>query len=122
MPDIAHTDRTTLLRKPERGVQDRGDIHAILDEALVCHMAFQVHGQPYAIPTLFVRVEETLYLHGSPASRALRTLKQGVPMCVTVTLIDGLVLARSLFHHSVNYRSVVVLGRASEVTDLTTKA
>jgi uncharacterized protein len=87
-------------------------IHAILDEALVCHLGFAVDGQPYVIPTLCARVDDELYVHGSAASRALRGLSGGIAVCVTVTLIDGLVLARSAFHHSVNYRSVVVLGRA----------
>jgi nitroimidazol reductase NimA-like FMN-containing flavoprotein (pyridoxamine 5'-phosphate oxidase superfamily) len=92
-------------------------LHAILDEALVCHVGFEVDGQPYVIPTIYARVEDTLYVHGSAASRMLRTLREGVPVCLTVTLLDGLVLARSAFHHSMNYRSAVVLGRAVEVID-----
>ena len=122
MPFVAETatppsERTKVKRLPDRGEYDRGAIDAILDEALVCHVGFSVDGQPYVIPTLHARVGEQLYLHGAPANRMLRTLRDGVDACVTVTLIDGLVLSRSWFHHSVNYRSVVVLGRAVEVTD-----
>jgi hypothetical protein len=109
--------RTTVRRLPARGVYGRAEIDAILDEALVCHVGFVVDGQPFVIPTLHARVGDALYLHGSAASRMLRALAEGVPVCVTVSLIDGLVLARSAFHHSVNYRSVVVLGRATLVTD-----
>jgi nitroimidazol reductase NimA-like FMN-containing flavoprotein (pyridoxamine 5'-phosphate oxidase superfamily) len=108
----APSDRTRLRRYPARGDYDEATIHAILDEALVCHMGFTVEGQPYVIPTLCARVDDELYVHGSAASRALRELSGGVAVCVTATLIDGLVLARSAFHHSVNYRSVVVLGTA----------
>jgi uncharacterized protein len=117
MSQIAPTARTTLKRLPRRGSHDRELVHAILDEALLCHLGFAVDGQPYVIPTIHARVGETLYVHGSPASRMLRELREGVPACVTATLLDGLVLARSAFHHSMNYRSVVVLGRAREVTD-----
>jgi nitroimidazol reductase NimA-like FMN-containing flavoprotein (pyridoxamine 5'-phosphate oxidase superfamily) len=108
----APTERTRLRRYPARGDYERATIHAILDEALVCHMGFALDGQPYVIPTLCARVDDTLYVHGSAASRALRELSGGIAVCVTATLIDGLVLARSAFHHSVNYRSVVVLGTA----------
>jgi len=111
------TDRTTLRRLAERGSYDVALVHSILDEALVCHVGFNVDDHPYVIPTIHARVGNTLYLHGSPASRMLRTLKGGVDVCVTVTLVDALVLARSAFHHSLNYRSVVVLGRAQTVTD-----
>jgi nitroimidazol reductase NimA-like FMN-containing flavoprotein (pyridoxamine 5'-phosphate oxidase superfamily) len=111
------TARTTVHRIPARGTYDRQTVHAILDEALVCHMGFAVDGQPFVIPTTFVRDGELLYVHGASASRALRSLAGGLPVCVTVTLLDGLVLARSAFHHSMNYRSVVVLGTAQEVTD-----
>jgi nitroimidazol reductase NimA-like FMN-containing flavoprotein (pyridoxamine 5'-phosphate oxidase superfamily) len=111
------TERTTLERLPKRGVFERAAIHAILDEALWCHAGFVADGQPYVIPTIHARVGERLYLHGSAASRMLRTLGAGVPVCVTVSLLDGLVLARSAFHHSMNYRSVVVFGNAHEVTD-----
>lgn len=107
--------RTKLRRVPARGVYDRDAIDAILDEALIAHLGFVHDGQPYVIPTLHARVGDTLYVHGSAASRAIRTLGSGVPACVTVTLLDGLVLARSAFHHSLNYRSVVVLGTAVPV-------
>jgi nitroimidazol reductase NimA-like FMN-containing flavoprotein (pyridoxamine 5'-phosphate oxidase superfamily) len=107
--------RTRVRRVPSRGVYDRDAIHAILDEALIAHLGFVHHGQPFVIPTLHARVGDTLYVHGSSASRAIRTLASGVPACVTVTLLDGVVLARSAFHHSLNYRSVVVLGTATPV-------
>ena len=103
---------------PKRGVYDRSSIDAILDEALVAHLAFTAEdGQPYAIPTLHARVGDEVWVHGSSASRTLRTLGRGARACLTVTLIDGLVLARSIFNHSVNYRSVIVLGEARAVTD-----
>ncbi|HEY3017213.1 MAG TPA: pyridoxamine 5'-phosphate oxidase family protein [Gaiellaceae bacterium] len=108
--------RTKVKRHPERGEYERAVIDAILDEALVCHVGFVVDGQPFVIPTIHARDEDTLYLHGSPGSRMLRTIKDGLNVCVTVTLLDGLVLARSVYNHSMNYRSVVVLGRAREVT------
>jgi nitroimidazol reductase NimA-like FMN-containing flavoprotein (pyridoxamine 5'-phosphate oxidase superfamily) len=92
-------------------------INAIVDEALICHVGFSVDGQPYVIPTAHVRIEDRLYIHGSVGSRMLKNMKAGVPVCVTVTLLDGLVLARSAFHHSMNYRSAVILGVAREVTD-----
>jgi hypothetical protein len=114
---VRQTERTRLRRLPERASYEREVIDAILDEALVCHVGFVVDGQPYVIPTIHCRVEDRLYVHGSAASRMLRTLGTGPAVCVTVTLLDGLVLARSAFHHSVNYRSVVVLGTATEVTD-----
>jgi len=116
-PDFTRTGRTTVRRLPQRGVYDRGAVFAILDEALVCHVGFARDGQPFVIPTIFARVEDRLYLHGSAASRMLEALAEGIDVCVTVTLVDGLVLARSAFHHSMNYRSVVVLGRARLVTD-----
>ena len=109
--------RTEVKRHPERGVYDRATIDAILDEALICHVGFVVDGQPFVIPTIHARDGDTLYLHGSPASRMLRSIKAGVDVCVTVTLLDGLVLARSVYNHSMNYRSVLVLGRARELTD-----
>ena len=115
MDELSRTDRTTLRRLPNRGVYDRASIHSILDEGLICHVGFVVDGQPYVIPTIHVRVGEKLFFHGSPASRMLRALEQGVEVCVTVTLLDGLVLARSAFHHSMNYRSVVVFGTAMPV-------
>jgi nitroimidazol reductase NimA-like FMN-containing flavoprotein (pyridoxamine 5'-phosphate oxidase superfamily) len=111
------TRRTTVRRLPKRGVYDRAEIDGILDEAMICHVAFVHDGQPFAIPTGFARDEDALFIHGSPASRMLKTLSQGVPVCVTVTLLDGLVVARSAFHSSMNYRSVVILGEARPVTD-----
>ena len=115
------TERTAVKRLPARGSYDRAVVHQILDEGLICHLGFVVDGQPFVIPTIYVRIGETIYVHGSPASRMLRTLEQGVPACVTVTHVDGLVLARSAFHHSMNYRSVVVLGTATVVDDTTKK-
>jgi uncharacterized protein len=111
------TARTTVRRHPERGTYERATIDAIIDEALICHVGFVHDGQPYVIPTIHARDGDTLYLHGSPGSRMLRGLAQGIDVCVTATLLDGLVLARSVYHHSMNYRSVVVLGRAREVAD-----
>jgi uncharacterized protein len=113
MSQFTPTARTRVKRLPDRGKYDRETVFAILDEGLVCHVGFVADGQPYVIPTLFARIDDHLYIHGSAASRMLRTLSGGVQMCVTVTLVDGLVLARAAFHHSMNYRSVVVLGRAS---------
>lgn len=106
-----------MKRHPERGAYDRSTIDAILDEALICHVGFVHDGQPFVIPTIHARDGDTLYLHGSPGSRMLRNLKAGIDVCVTATLLDGLVLARSVYHHSMNYRSVVVLGRAREITE-----
>ena len=108
---------TRVRRHPERGAYDRATIAAILDEAFVCHLGFVHDGRPFVIPTIHARSGDVLYLHGSPASRMLRTLADGVDVCVTVTLLDGLVLARSVYNHSMNYRSAVVFGRAREVTD-----
>jgi nitroimidazol reductase NimA-like FMN-containing flavoprotein (pyridoxamine 5'-phosphate oxidase superfamily) len=113
----APTPRTTVRRIPKRASYDPAVLHAILDEGLVCHVGFVADGQPFVIPTTYGRDGEALYLHGSAASRMLKTMGAGVPVCVTVTLLDGLVLARSAFHHSMNYRSAVVLGTAVEVTD-----
>jgi uncharacterized protein len=115
MTQFTPTERTKLKRLPDRGSYDSETIFRILDEAFVCHVGFVVDGQPFVIPTGYGRIGETLYLHGSAASRMLRTLSGGVQVCVTVTLVDGLVLARSVFHHSVNYRSVMILGRATLV-------
>jgi uncharacterized protein len=111
----AASSRTKVRRVPARAVYDRSSIEAILDEGLVAHLAFAIDGQPYVIPTLHARCGEVLYIHGSAASRAIETLVAGAPACLTVTLLDGIVLARSAFHHSVNYRSVVVLGVARPV-------
>jgi uncharacterized protein len=121
MEEIHPTERTILRRLPKRAVYDRAQIHTILDEGLICHVGFVVDEQPYVIPTLHVRVGERLYLHGSPASRMLKSLAQGIDVCVTVTLIDGLVLARSALHHSMNYRSAMLFGTATAVTDLDEK-
>jgi hypothetical protein len=111
------SERTRVRRLPERGVYDRERIDAILDEALICHLAYVADGEPRVIPTIHARLGDTLYVHGSNASRTLRAAKGGATVAVEVTLLDGLVLARSAFHHSMNYRSVVVYGRAREVAD-----
>jgi nitroimidazol reductase NimA-like FMN-containing flavoprotein (pyridoxamine 5'-phosphate oxidase superfamily) len=113
----ARSERTRVRRAPARADYDRATIDAILDEALIAHLGFVVDGQPYVIPTLHARAGDTVYLHGSAASRMIRTLGAGAPACLTATLVDGIVLARSAFHHSMNYRSVVVLGEARLVTD-----
>jgi len=117
MSEFQPTERTQVKRLPKRGHYDRETVYQILDTAFVCHVGFSVDGQPYVIPTNYGRAGDTLYLHGSAASRMLKTLSAGVPVCVTVTHVDGLVLARSAFHHSVNYRSVVILGTARQVED-----
>ena len=114
---MAATDRTKVRRHPERGAYDREPIDAILDEALICHVGFVVDGQPFVIPTIHARAGDVLYLHGSSASRMMRTVAGGVDVCVTATLLDGIVLARSVYNSSMNYRSAVVLGRAREVVD-----
>ncbi|HET9086255.1 MAG TPA: pyridoxamine 5'-phosphate oxidase family protein [Acidobacteriaceae bacterium] len=116
MESYSSTERTRVSRIPKRGVYDKAQVHAILDEGFLCHVGFVVEKQPYVIPTGYVRADEKLYIHGSAASRMLRTLGNGVEICVTVTLVDGIVLARSVFHHSMNYRSVVMLGMARLVT------
>jgi hypothetical protein len=117
METYTPTERTQVKRLPKRAVYDQAQIHAILDEGFICHVGFVLDGQPCVIPTGYARSGELLYVHGSAASRMLRALGQGVQVCVTVTLVDGLVLARSAFHHSMNYRSVVVFGQARVVTD-----
>ncbi|NDJ22296.1 pyridoxamine 5'-phosphate oxidase family protein [Nostoc sp. B(2019)] len=111
------SQRTTIKRIPQRGNYERDTIYQILDEGLICNVGFVVDGQPFVIPTAYGRVDDTLYIHGSPASRMLRSLQKGIDICVTVTLLDGLVLARSAFHHSMNYRSVVIFGTAELVQD-----
>src|SRR5262249_56693593 len=116
------TPRTTVSRLPKRGQYDRATVYQILDEAFVCHVGFVVDGQPVVIPTAYGRLGDLLFIHGSAASRMLRSLARGIEVCVTVTLVDGLVLARSAFHHSINYRSVVILGRASAVEHPEAKA
>jgi hypothetical protein len=111
------TPRTRLVREADRAVYDREAAYRILDEGFLCHVGFVADGQPFVIPTSYGRKDASLYIHGSAASRMLRQMKDGVPVCVTVTLLDGLVLARSIFNHSMNYRSVVVLGKATLVDD-----
>ncbi|MGH9935932.1 MAG: pyridoxamine 5'-phosphate oxidase family protein [Blastocatellia bacterium] len=115
MESFAFTERTTLKRLPDRGSYDRELVYRILDEGFVCHVGFAADGQPFVIPTAYGRIGDKLYLHGSAASRTMRGLGRRIPVCVTVTLVDGLVLARSAFHHSINYRSVVILGAATMV-------
>ena len=117
MSEFTPTERTKVRRLPDRGKYDSESVYGILDEAFICHVGFVVEGQPYVIPTGFARVNDTLFIHGSAASRMLRTLADGVQVCVTVTLIDGIVMARSGFHSSMNYRSVVILGRAMLVEE-----
>lgn len=117
MDNYAPTSRTKIRRLPKRGSYDKLAVHAILDEGFVCHVGFAVDAQPYVIPTVYARAGDTIYLHGSAVSRTLRTMTQAVPVCITVTLLDGLVLARSAFHHSINYRSVVMIGSAHPVDD-----
>lgn len=109
------SSRTRVRRSPSRAVYEREAIDAILDQGLVAHLGFVDDGQPYVIPTLYARVDDTVYIHGSAASRAIRELTEGIPACLTVTHVDGLVLARSVFNHSMNYRSVVVLGECRPV-------
>jgi uncharacterized protein len=111
------TSRTRVVREPQRGVYDRAVVNKILDEGFICHVGFVIDGQPFVIPTSYGRQDAVLYIHGSAASRMLRNASSGIPVCVTVTLIDGLVLARSSFNHSMNYRSVVVLGTATMVEE-----
>lgn len=111
------TARTRVIREAERGVYDRETVYRILDEGFLCHAGFVVDGQPFVIPTSYGRKDASLYIHGSAASRMLRQMKDGVPVCITVTLLEGLVLARSIFNHSMNYRSVVILGKATLVDD-----
>src|SRR5882724_10175537 len=118
MPDLfAVSDRTRVVREANRAVYDREAIYKILDEGFVCHVGFSAEGQPFVIPMMFARVGDAIYFHGSAASRMLRGAGSGLPVCITVTLLDGLVLARSVFNHSMNYRSVVALGTATLVDD-----
>lgn len=111
------TQRTRVVREPQRAVYDRDVVNRILDEGFICHVGFVQDGQPFVIPTSYGRHEDVLYIHGSAASRMLRNASGGIPVCVTVTLLDGLVLARSIFNHSMNYRSVVVLGTGKAIED-----
>jgi uncharacterized protein len=115
--EYEQTKRTRVFRKPGRGSYDRDLVHSILDEALVCHVGYVQDGQPYVIPTIHARVGETLYLHGARGNRTLGALADGAACCLTATLVDELVLARAALHHSLNYRSVMVLGTATEITD-----
>jgi len=117
MNELPRTQRTTLKRLPQRGSFERQQINEILDEGFICHVGFVFNGEPVVIPTGYARAGDALIIHGSQASRMLRQLGQGIDVCVTVTLIDGLVLARSAFHHSMNYRSVVVFGRARAIEE-----
>jgi nitroimidazol reductase NimA-like FMN-containing flavoprotein (pyridoxamine 5'-phosphate oxidase superfamily) len=114
---MSTTPRTRIVREPQRAVYDRDAVNQILDEAFICHVGFVSDGQPYVIPTSYGRKDDTLYIHGSAASRMLRTIGQRYPICVTVTLLDGLVVARSIFNHSMNYRSVVIFSAATLVDD-----
>jgi uncharacterized protein len=111
------TARTRVVREADRAIYDRETVYRILDEGFLCHAGFVHDGQPFVIPTSYGRKDASLYIHGSAASRTLREMKDGVPVCITVTLLEGLVLARSIFNHSMNYRSVVILGRATLVDD-----
>ena len=111
------TERTRVIREANRAVYDRETIYKILDEAFVCHVGFAQEAQPFVIPTMFARIAGAIYFHGSAASRMLRGSSGGLPVCITVTLTDGLVLARSIFNHSMNYRSVVALGNATLIDD-----
>ena len=116
MPEtFSPNERTRVVREPHRGAYDRETIYKILDEGFVCHVGFSVDGQPYVIPTMYARVGDAIYFHGSAASRMLRGVSAGLSVCITVTIADGLVLARSVFNHSMNYRSVVALGKATLV-------
>jgi len=117
MTDFTPTERTQVHRLPKRGVYEREMVYRILDEGLVCHIGFVADGKPVVIPTGYGRKGDMLYIHGSPASRMFRALGEGADVCVTVTLLDGLVLARSAFHHSMNYRSVVIFGKATLLED-----
>jgi nitroimidazol reductase NimA-like FMN-containing flavoprotein (pyridoxamine 5'-phosphate oxidase superfamily) len=118
-PSYSPTERTQVKRRSQRGVYDKAQVHAILDEGFICHVGFVLDGQPYVIPTAYARLDEQIYIHGSPASRLMKGKE--VDVCLTVTLVDGLVLARSAFHTSINYRSAVVVGKARLVTDVIEK-
>lgn len=117
MQSFNPTSQTTLKRLSKRGVYDREAVYRILDEGFICHVGFVVDDRPFVIPTGYARAADMLYIHGSAASRMLRSMAQGIQVCVTVTLVDALVLARSAFHHSINYRSVVMFGQASVIDD-----
>ena len=115
--NFSPTERTRVVRESHRGAYDRETIYKILDEGFVCHVGFATEGQPFVIPTLYARVGDAIYFHGSAASRMLRGAASGIAVCITVTLTDGLVLARSVFNHSIDYRSVVALGKAELVNE-----
>lgn len=117
METFTPTARTQVRRIPQRGVYDKNEVYAILDEGYVCHVGFALDGQPYVVPTGYARLGDEILIHGSAASRMLRAMGDGVDVCVTVTLVDGFVFSRSAFHHSMNYRSVVMLGRARVLAD-----
>lgn len=121
MTDFEKTERNSVHRLPKRGHYDKETIYSIVDEAKICHVGFAIDGQPFVIPTIHARHEDTLYLHGAKASRMLKHIAEGHPVCVSITLLDGLVLARSVFNHSMNYRSVVLFGTGTLVTDEDTK-
>jgi nitroimidazol reductase NimA-like FMN-containing flavoprotein (pyridoxamine 5'-phosphate oxidase superfamily) len=118
---LTPTERTRVRRLPDRGSFDRATVHAILDEALSCHVGFAIDGQPWVIPTIHARLGDDVYLHGAVANHMLRSIDDGIEACVTVTIVDGLVLARSAFHHSMNYRSAMVFGHAIKVEDVEEK-
>lgn len=124
IPGVAEpsSERTRVRRHPDRASYEMEDVLQILDEGLICHLGFVVDDQPYVVPTMYARSGEQLFIHGSPLSRMLSTAADGVPLCLTVTMLDGLVLARSVFNHSMNFRSVMVLGRATEVLDEAAKS
>lgn len=115
--DFEQTGRNQVRRSPARGHYDKDTVYRILDAGYLCHAGFVVENQPFVIPTLYGREKDSLFLHGAPASRMLKRLSEGIPVCLTVTHVDGLVLARSAFHHSMNYRSAMVFGTATEVSD-----
>jgi nitroimidazol reductase NimA-like FMN-containing flavoprotein (pyridoxamine 5'-phosphate oxidase superfamily) len=117
MDTFSPTERTTVHRLAKRGVYDKTQVYGILDEGFICHVGFAIDGQPYVIPTGYARLGDEIFLHGSAAGRMLRALGDGLDVCVTVTLVDGFVLSRSAFHHSINYRSVVMMGRARVLAD-----
>jgi nitroimidazol reductase NimA-like FMN-containing flavoprotein (pyridoxamine 5'-phosphate oxidase superfamily) len=117
MDTFTPTERTSVHRLAKRAVYDKAQVYSILDEGFICHVGFAIDGQPYVIPTGYARLGDEIFLHGSAASRMLRALGDGLDVCVTVTLVDGFVLSRSAFHHSINYRSVVMLGRARVLAD-----
>jgi nitroimidazol reductase NimA-like FMN-containing flavoprotein (pyridoxamine 5'-phosphate oxidase superfamily) len=117
MTDFAKTEKNSIKRLPKRGYYDRDTIYRILDEALICHVGFVQNGQPYVIPTNFARMDDTIILHGAKASRLLKHIEAGHPICIEATIVDGLVLARSVFHHSINYRSVVLFGSGRLILD-----